>query len=78
MQQMQEMWVRSLGREDPLEEEMSTLPSIAAWETPWTEHCYREELSKRGAGPLLVSAVFHGTALHCQSSCRTPVTERMK
>ena len=37
MQQMQEMWVRSLGREDPLEEEMSTHPSTAAWETPWTE-----------------------------------------
>ena len=33
---MQEMWVRSLGREDPLEKEMATHSSILAWETPWT------------------------------------------
>ena len=31
------MWVQSLGWEDPLEEEMATLFSIAAWEIPWTE-----------------------------------------
>ena len=30
------MWVRSLGREDPLEEEMATYSSILAWKTPWT------------------------------------------
>ena len=34
---MQESWVRSLGREDPLEKEMATHPSILAWEIPWTE-----------------------------------------
>ena len=34
---MQEMWVRYLGREDPLEKEMATHPSILAWEIPWTE-----------------------------------------
>ena len=34
---MQEMWVRSLGREDPLEKEMATHSSILAWEIPWTE-----------------------------------------
>ena len=28
MQQMQEMWVQSLGREDPLKEEMATPSSI--------------------------------------------------
>ena len=27
----------SLGREDPLEEEMATHSSILAWEIPWTE-----------------------------------------
>ena len=37
MQEMQEMWVRSLGREDPLEEGMTTHFSILAWEIPWTE-----------------------------------------
>ena len=31
------MWVRSLGREDPLEEEMATYASILAWRIPWTE-----------------------------------------
>ena len=30
-------WVGSLGREDPLEEEMATLSSILAWRIPWTE-----------------------------------------
>ena len=33
---MQEMWVRSLGQEDPLKE-MATHSSILAWEIPWTE-----------------------------------------
>ena len=32
-----EMWVQSLGREDPLEEEMATYSSILAWEIPWAE-----------------------------------------
>ena len=31
------MWVRSLGREDPLEKKMATQPSILAWTVPWTE-----------------------------------------
>ena len=34
---MQEMLIWSLGREDPLEKEMATHPSILAWEIPWTE-----------------------------------------
>ena len=29
--------VRSLGWEDPLEEEMATHSNILAWEIPWTE-----------------------------------------
>ena len=33
----QEMWVQSLGREHPLEEEMATHSSILAWEIPRTE-----------------------------------------
>ena len=37
MQDKQEMWVRSLGQEDPLEKEMATHFSILAWEIPWTE-----------------------------------------
>ena len=33
----QETRVRSLGWEDPLEEEMATHSSILAWDFPWTE-----------------------------------------
>ena len=34
---MRETWVRSLGWEHPLEEEMATHSSILAWEISWTE-----------------------------------------
>ena len=34
---MLEMWVRSLGPEDPLEKEMATHPGSLAWKIPWTE-----------------------------------------
>ena len=33
----QEMWVQSLGQEDPLEKEMETHSSIPVWEIPWRE-----------------------------------------
>ena len=38
---MQETWVRSLGREDPLEREMATHSSTLAWRIPWTEELGR-------------------------------------
>ena len=34
---MQEMWVWSLGQDNPGEEEMATHSSIPAWEIPWME-----------------------------------------
>ena len=34
---MQELQVQSLGREDPLEEELATHSNILAWKIPWTE-----------------------------------------
>ena len=34
---MWETWVRSLGREDPLEKGMATHSSILAWRIPWAE-----------------------------------------
>ena len=37
MPAMQETWVQSLGREDPLEKEMATHSSILAWKIPWIE-----------------------------------------
>ena len=36
-QETQEMRVRSLGQEDPLEEEIATHSSILTWKIPWTE-----------------------------------------
>ena len=37
MQETQELWVQSLGQDDPLEEEMATHSNILAWKIPWTE-----------------------------------------
>ena len=37
MQEMLELWVQSLGQEDPLEEEMATYSSILDWRILWTE-----------------------------------------
>ena len=34
---MQEMWVQSLGWEDPLEKEMTAYSNILAWEIPRVE-----------------------------------------
>ena len=34
---MQETWVRTLGREDPLQKEMATHSSTLAWKIPWME-----------------------------------------
>ena len=36
VQEMQEARVRSLGREDPLEEEIAAHSNILAWRIPWT------------------------------------------
>ena len=40
MQETQEMWVQSLGLEDPLEKEMATHSSVVAWEIPWSLAAY--------------------------------------
>ena len=37
MQEMQEIWVLSVGREDTMEEKIATHSSIFAWKFPWTE-----------------------------------------
>ena len=40
-QEIQEMWARSLEREDPLEEKMATHSIILAWRILWTEESGR-------------------------------------
>ena len=37
MQELQEMQVQSLGKEDPLEKVMATHFSILTWKIPWSE-----------------------------------------
>ena len=46
---MQETWVRSLGWEDPLEDEMATHSSILAWKIPWIEE--PDRLQSTGSHP---------------------------
>jgi len=37
MQETQDMWIQSLGWENPLEKKTATHSSILAWRIPWTE-----------------------------------------
>ena len=41
---MQDIWVQSPSREDPLEKGMATRSSILAWRIPWTSHGVTKEL----------------------------------
>ena len=53
---MQEMWVPSLGQEDPLEEDMTTHSSILGWEVPWPEEPGRlQTMGLQRAGPDIVT-----------------------
>ena len=50
VQVIQETWVPSLGREDPLEEGMVTHSSVPAWRIPWTEEPGRLQSCERVTG----------------------------
>ena len=53
---MQETWVQSLGREDPLEKEMTPHLSTLAWEIPWIEEpSGLESMGLQGIGHSLVT-----------------------
>ena len=54
MQEGKEMWVRSLGQEDPLGEGMANHSSILALKIPWTE-------MPDGLQPLGLQRVGHPT-----------------
>ena len=45
---MQETWVRTLDREDPLEEEMATHSNILAWKISCTEETGRLQVTSMG------------------------------
>ena len=46
MQEPQEMWVWSLGREDPLEKETATPSSMLAWENPMDRGPWQAEVHR--------------------------------
>ena len=60
---MRESWVRSVGREDPLEKEIATHSSTLAWKIPWTEEpgrlqsmgCKESDMTEKAAHSLNTS-----------------------
>ena len=60
---MQETWVRSPGREDPLEKKMANHSSILAWRIPWPEEPGR--LQSRGLQSRTRLIDFTFTFFHC-------------
>ena len=54
MQEIQGMWVWSLGQEDPLEKEIAIHSSILAWKIPWTEESIE---------------IFYGLRIHRTVGC---------
>ena len=53
---MQEMWVRSLGQEDPLEKETATHSSTLAGRIPWAEEPGRlQSMGSQRAGHNLAA-----------------------
>ena len=55
------MWVRSLGREDPLEEGMATHSSIPAWRIPWTEQpAGLQSMGRKGSD--MIEATYHAAS----------------
>ena len=47
---MQETWVQSLGREDPLEKKMANHSSILAWKIQWIREPFRLQFTGSLAG----------------------------
>ena len=58
---MWETWVQSLGQEDPLEKEMATHSSIAAWRILWTEELGRLQSTGRKESDTTERLHFHMT-----------------
>ena len=73
---MQETWVRSLGLEDPLEEEMATHCSILARKIPWTEEPGR--LQSMGLQGWIQLSTHTHTHFRPWWKCRSyPISENM-
>ena len=77
MQKLQELWVWSLGREDPLNKEMATHSSILAWRSPWIEDLgrlqsmglqrVRHDLATNTINYKIAALVFLQLQIYCKS-----------
>ena len=71
---MQETWVRSLGREDPLEEEMATPCNILAWKIPCREEPDLQSLGLQSQTRLSdFTFTFHFYALEKEMATHSSV-----
>ena len=60
---VQEMWVRYLGWEDPLEKEMGTYSSILAWKIPWTEKLCELQSMRSQKSDMTERLIMHALPL---------------
>ena len=74
----QEMQVRSLGWEDPLEKEMAIHSSILAWEIPWTEEPGGiQSMGSQRVGHNLVTKELQQNPFTYHSSCRMSISKHL-
>ena len=76
---IQETWVRSLGREDPLEKGMATHSSILAWRIPWTEEPGSQNslvVLWLGLGPLTARDPVRSLVRELRS-CNPPAAQKI-
>ena len=72
---LQETWVRSQGREDPLEKDTATHSSILAWRIPWTEE--PGGLQSIGSKELYTTERVHFLSFFNRKMWRTDLRSQM-
>ena len=76
---MQETQVRSLGRENPLEEGMATHSRILAWRIPWTEEPGElQSLGSQRHHGVIVSHTTHARDPDHAVSCLSPHSSKLR
>ena len=65
MQELQETWVQSLGREDPLEEGKATHSNTFAWKIPWTQRQVLQPASHEQTGGLIPCHSLKNVVIKC-------------
>ena len=81
MQEIQEIWVQSLGQEDPLEEGMAPHTSILAWRNPLTEGPGGLWFIGSRAGLGMHTCAYyhlcHDTKFHCFRACLVALVKQV-